>query len=390
MGVRKMERFFLANVLAHFSFIWLWSRWYGVAGLKESDVCGAIMEFSQFEYVVNEQRCDYIDLKKVSSRPVQTPIEHSTMGKYHCSDYSCASCCTGEINQAVYKEPLQNLEWWNFNRCSDRNCNGEINNECQAMIQDLVSEIRCSPNLYPFRAGFGKPIPDGFDLSVLEQVPICRSWCDGLFQACQNTFACIDIPQQIRELLNESDPNNNQNVDQTCQAGNTYSYDEIFSSRIQDLLNDGMECGNVNNTNYRCKDFTTYFSSGKEMCETFFPEQLMGEIFPINLIKVEGPGGCITPGEPDESAAILQVKLEEKGYSEVEYRDFLFTCHSCEWWFWWHIFLIILGIILFIGVVGGAIMFFTKRTKSVKVKNNKKERTEAIENQSYDMQDNYS
>lgn len=57
----------------------------------------------------------------------------------------------------------------------------------------------------------------------------------------------------------------------------------------------GMECGNVNNTNYRCKDFTTYFSSGKEMCETFFPEQLMGEIS-SNFIKVEGPGGCITPG----------------------------------------------------------------------------------------------
>ena len=145
-----------------------------------------------------------MDLRKEKSRPVQTPIEHSTMGKYHCSDYSCASCCTEEINQAVYKEPLQvvtqnrpfiprsltfillmifqNLEWWNFNRCNDRNCDGEINKECQTMIQDLVSEIRCSPNLYPFRAGFEKPIPDKFDQAVLDKVPICQSWCDGLYQ----------------------------------------------------------------------------------------------------------------------------------------------------------------------------------------------------------------
>ena len=65
------------------------------------------MEYSNFEWVPNPIGCDYVDLQKAKSRPVQTPIEHSTMGKYHCSDYSCASCCTGEINQAVYNEPLQ-------------------------------------------------------------------------------------------------------------------------------------------------------------------------------------------------------------------------------------------------------------------------------------------
>ena len=35
---QKMERSFLANFLAVFGFVWLWSRWYGVVGLKESDV----------------------------------------------------------------------------------------------------------------------------------------------------------------------------------------------------------------------------------------------------------------------------------------------------------------------------------------------------------------
>ena len=88
----------------------------------------------------------------------------------------------GETYHHVGDNFFQNLEWWNFNRCNDRNCDGEINMECQAMIQDLVSEIRCSPNLYPFRAGFEKPIPSEFDQAVLEKVPICQSWCDGLYQ----------------------------------------------------------------------------------------------------------------------------------------------------------------------------------------------------------------
>lgn len=75
-----------------------------------------------------------------------------------------------------------------------------------------------------------------------------------------------------------------------------------------------MQCS-MNNTNYRCSDFASYFSNGREMCETFFPEQLMGN----NLITVVRPGDpCITPGEPDETAAIA--KLDVEGYSEVEYR----------------------------------------------------------------------
>ena len=53
-----------------------------------------------------------------------------------------------------------------------------------------------------------------------------------------------------------------------------------------------MQCG-VNDTNYRCSDFTAHFNSGKEMCETFFPEQLMGN----NIITVVRPGvPCIIPG----------------------------------------------------------------------------------------------
>ena len=50
------------------------------------------------------------------------------------------------------------------------------------MIQDFVSEIRCSPNLYPFRTGFEKPIPTEFGQAILESVPVCQSWCDSFFQ----------------------------------------------------------------------------------------------------------------------------------------------------------------------------------------------------------------
>ena len=187
----------------------------------------------------------------------------------------------------------------------------------------------------------------------------------------------------------------------------------IFEIQLYRL---GMEC-DVNDTNYRCSDFTAHFSSGKEMCETFFPEQLMGDI----IIDVVRPGNpCIIPGR-DQPTYLGYIYWSDRSFDPLHkanltnplllqnltkrallklnigivsktfvhqgirdwttplrtgiwprkvlnrpQRDFLFTCHSCEWWFWWHIFLIILGIILFIGVVGGAIMFFTKRTRSVK------------------------
>ena len=89
-----------------------------------------------------------------------------------------------------------------------------------------------SPNL-PVMVWWSISVSQSFKVSIF-------NW-NLKFRACQNTFACIDIPQQIRELLNERDQNNNQNVDKTCedqltaagnQAGNKYSYDEIFSSRI--------------------------------------------------------------------------------------------------------------------------------------------------------------
>ena len=52
-----------------------------------------------------------------------------------------------------------------------------------------------------------------------------------------------------------------------------------------------MQCG-VNDTNYRCSDFTAHFNSGTEMCKTFFPEQLMGN----DIIDVARQGPCIIPG----------------------------------------------------------------------------------------------
>lgn len=75
------------------------------------------------------------------------------MGKYKCSAYSCASCCSEATNHlvyaaeparfglSVYKDSVVNitLEWWNFNKCKERNCDGKINPQCHQMFQDLIS-----------------------------------------------------------------------------------------------------------------------------------------------------------------------------------------------------------------------------------------------------------
>ena len=80
------------------------------------------------------------------------------------------------------------------------------------------------------------------------------------------------------------------------------------------------------------------------MCQFFFPESILN-LESTNLIKVETDiSQCITPGEPDEEFRAAKAKLEtantDGGFSEPEYRDFLYVCGSCPWWHWWHIFLI--------------------------------------------------
>ena len=97
-----------------------------------------------------------IDYKK---SPLSEPIKHDTMGKYKCSDYSCSSCCSETTNHLVYEsEPARfglsvftcncrvniTLEWWNFNKCKERNCDGKINAQCHQMFQDLISGLRAN------------------------------------------------------------------------------------------------------------------------------------------------------------------------------------------------------------------------------------------------------
>ena len=63
------------------------------------------------------------------------------------------------------------------------------------------------------------------------------------FRACKNTFACLDIPKQILDLMDEKTDNDGQPVNLACESqlgtsGGPYSYgyDDIFSSQAQTKL----------------------------------------------------------------------------------------------------------------------------------------------------------
>ena len=63
------------------------------------------------------------------------------------------------------------------------------------------------------------------------------------FRACKNTFACLDIPKQIIDLMDEKTRNDGQPVNSACEsllgtAGGPYSYvyDNIFSAQAQTKL----------------------------------------------------------------------------------------------------------------------------------------------------------
>ena len=63
------------------------------------------------------------------------------------------------------------------------------------------------------------------------------------FRACKNTFACLDIPKQIIDLMDEKTRDDGQPVNSACesQLGTTggpyfYGYDEIFPAQVQNKL----------------------------------------------------------------------------------------------------------------------------------------------------------
>ena len=60
------------------------------------------------------------------------------------------------------------------------------------------------------------------------------------FRACKNTFACLDIPKQIIDLMDEKTRNDGQPVNSACESllgtsGGPYSYgyNEIFPAQVQ-------------------------------------------------------------------------------------------------------------------------------------------------------------
>ncbi|CAG5101983.1 Oidioi.mRNA.OKI2018_I69.chr1.g87.t1.cds [Oikopleura dioica] len=286
--------------------------------------------------ITDNDRCSAIrDPQNLNStiRPVNLPQQHDNMGRFECTAHRDHSCCDVETNREVYTRPINKIGMWSFGQCNanpwkNEECNA-VSDTCSEMMQSFVSEIRCSPNLFPWQSSFPvnsvilnrDPAPTGYELV---NVPICSDWCQEFYDHCKYEHVCLDVDPFYS--TGGSDPDIFPLQDWNCVTGSE-----------------------------KCKTFETVIKSGRDFCQNFFPEP--------NIITVQNDlNNCIRPGDHDNNMELMKRKLESMAYTENLHPE-EFWPNNCPWWFWWHIFLIILGVILVVLIFAFIIMKITKRGK---------------------------
>jgi len=309
------------------------------------------------------------------------PAKMSTMGKYACSSYTDNSCCGEEESFNMYTRPIDRIEWWDFGACTfnpnkEPECN-DISSICADYIQAYLSEIRCSPHLYPWQTNF--PMSDALSGSRntsienyrIENLPICSDWCTNFYEACKYEHACLRL-----DLTRIPDSVLNANTFLTAMA-----------------------CGNgttPGGTTGGCHIIKDQFTSAPAFCQNFIPDSV-GET-QSSVVVIQGnsaDGNCINPSNVGENYDRFIEKASGTNTGDLRYReeDLLTYSHaSCSWWFWWQIFLLVIAVFVICGVVAALVKCFCFKKEYGVTSDAQKdaEDTAGNHNQSYAMHDTVS
>lgn len=217
------------------------------------------------------------------------------MGRYECTAHRDHSCCDAETNREAYTRPIDKIGMWSFGQCNanpwkNEECNS-VSDTCSEMIQSFVSEIRCSPNLFPWQKNF--PLNVGTVINrdpllsdyELENVPICADWCAEFYDHCKWENVCLDVDP----FYSTSPP-----------IGGTAPDPQIFVGQV-------WNCGTGSD---KCKTFESVIKTGRDFCEQFFPNP--------KLISVPNAGTnkmCIRPGDHQNNMDAMKEKLNDLGYT---------------------------------------------------------------------------
>ncbi|XP_066271707.1 uncharacterized protein [Branchiostoma lanceolatum] len=100
-----------------------------------------------------------------------------------CRDYRQDSCCTTEIDNDMVNRPIRRVGQMNWDTC------GPLSPRCEEFLIDSECFYQCSPLINKWRVPGVDPAVDPFT-PVVEGIPLCSHFCDGMFNACKFDRTC--------------------------------------------------------------------------------------------------------------------------------------------------------------------------------------------------------
>lgn len=134
-----------------------------------------------------------------------------------CQAYKSDSCCTSDFTKQLATSPVKKI--YNF---SWTPCNKTLSRKCESFMVSVECFYRCSRNAIFWRN-------PNYQSAVLK-APICASFCDGWFEACKEDLTCA------RDWI--SGFNMSRDGSNTCKDP--------------------------------CRNFSDYYVSGKDLCESMW------------------------------------------------------------------------------------------------------------------------
>lgn len=134
-----------------------------------------------------------------------------------CKSYKDASCCTSDFTKQLATPPIKKVGKFSWTPC-----NNTLSPKCDAFMVMVECFYRCSHNTYFWKN------PDY--PSAIMKAPVCASFCNGWFDACKDDLTCA-------------------------------------KNWITDF--NKTETG-VNTCKKPCKNFSDYFTNGKDLCESMW------------------------------------------------------------------------------------------------------------------------
>lgn len=177
-----------------------------------------------------------------------------------CKAYKNNSCCTSDFTRQLVPSPIKSI--YNF---SWTPCNNTLSARCEAFLVLIECFYRCSPDaIYWENPDFP---------SAIKKAPICASFCDEWYDACRYDLTC----------------------------GRNWLTDFNVSA-------DG-----VNTCKQPCKNFSAYFTNGKDLCEGKWGQTFVYQENDVDCLKMN----ITSPNQNDEVVKKRLGNKDAKGSSLV-------------------------------------------------------------------------